>query len=669
MKKLSLLIIALTLFLLFTIHSCSNRISPEDGSDRSGISSLPGGRGGLRDNPLGERRNPLQTYIRENWTDEDEESTAGLHRDHIKVYSGAHGWTSSDGDQAEFAVSNFDMFVGGGVIVEDYIVSPYETFIWLSWVSGAPFIGDGWDSIQTAYWIDSDDNEDEYTWEDLIMHLKFDYCIKEYCEFIDTIPGWNPADDQNQDGCIDDPGNPSDPNRTAECIWNAEMRRYIPPPKDKMWWYIRLNPDDAKFAGVLDMRSDLHYNAFIDHDAHKGAFQDEAAWNTTYDYGLQNTFTYGGNEPSSEYSTVNSQYYHDRIHYIPHFTYEFEEKLGYETIVVANTCSPTHTCLTSSPHNAKEWMQAYLENLQDEYWLQINCGSGALTKNKRDDWLDCPFLDYLEDGKGYIFCSYEGVTSPPDDRGKLFSLATFYMINHQMAFYGYRRKASTGEKIDEYAWNPYVDYDVGQPDVNSLDLDDFQGNPDTDRFFVWEDDTDYEILGREYLRDDDKRVLVLTKIMAQGKTEGASETSHCLPNYYRIVSYDYNTEDFVFSSRIGHISLVNNEGIILVEEPDSTIQFTDIQWSEDALNCRLTVSWETPDIECQGRAYLYTYSGSNCATFLNYGIDGQYSESHSVTFDVDPGQYYGVKLFVKTMCSDWIAEDVCHSHRMGRCMQ
>lgn len=661
MKKLALLIIALTLFLLFTIHSCSNRISPEEGGDQSGISSLPGGRGGLRDNPLGTRINPLQTYIRDNWTNGDEESTAGLHRDHIKVYGGTHGWTSSDGDQAEFAVSNFDMFVFGGSIVGDYIVSPYESFIWLSWVSGIPFIGDGWDSTQTMAWVDSLDNEGGYTWEDLVMHLKFDYFV---CEYGD-IPGWNPADDQDPlDGCIDDPGNPSDSNRTAECIWNAEMKRLT--NWTKLWWYILLDPDNANFAGVLDMRSD-RYKWFYDQHPVKGAFVDEAAWLTTYDYGLQNTFTYGGSEPSSEYSAVNAQYYHDRIHYVPHFTYELEQKLGDETIVVANTCEPTHTCQTSSVHNAKEWMQAYLENLQDEYWLKTNCSSGNLTKSRREDWLNCPYMDYLEDGKGYIFGTLDiGEGTPDYDRSKRFSLATFYMINHQMAFYFYRNLL--GGKIWEWEYNQYVDFEVGQPVKNSLDILDFRGKQ-SDKFFVWEDDPDYEILGREYLRDDDKRVLVLTKIMAQGETEGESETSHCLPNYYRIVSYDYNTEDFVLSSRIGHISLVNNEGVILVEEPDSTIQFTDIQWSEDVLNCRLTVSWETPDIECQGKAVLYTYSGSDCATLLNSGTDGQYSESHSVTFDVGPGLYYGVKLFVKTMCSDWIAEDVCHSHRMGRCVQ
>lgn len=74
---------------------------------------------------------------------------------------------------------------------------------------------------------------------------------------------------------------------------------------------------------------------------------------------------------------------------------------------------------------------------------------------------------------------------------------------------------------------------VGQPVVNNLAFVDFEGQSGTDRFFVFATGGTYEILGRQYLRSDGKRVLVLVKLMASGQTEGASPTTHALGGSYR----------------------------------------------------------------------------------------------------------------------------------------
>lgn len=643
MKKLIALIFALTLLLAFYFLSCSNRLGPESESNR------PGEIGILRDNPIASRQNPLQNYIRSNWTYEDETSTAGCHYDHIKVYGGPSVFL--DDEEAEFAADHFDIFRAGGPEIEQYVEG--TSVIWLAWALGAPYINSNYDYEQVHVWIDSLDNEGDYTWEDLVMHLKFDDVVAEF----GWIPGWNPDDDQDEDGCIDGEIH-TDPERTADCIWDAELRKIG--GNNLPWWKAVMKPDS--WAGVLDMHSDRCAWFYEDHCV-RGAFVDHGALNVAgIDYGFQNTFAYGGEHPSSEYSAANAQYYEDKIHYLSHFTYELEQKLGGNTIVVTNTVSPIYTCKTTSLNCAKQWLLEYVENVFDECWLQTNLGTQpALTKAKREYWLDCPFLDYLEAGKGYIFGVLDGENGF-DDRANRFSLATFYMINHQMGFYYYRRDHDSAEDISRWGWNPYVEFEVGQPVENSFDLEDFQGNDDTDRFFVWEDHPSYEILGREYLRDDDKRVLVLTKIMALGLTEGDSTKSHCLPGFYSMVLF--NDESLYLSDPTDAIDLAFNDGAVLVEVP---LTFTDIQWTENALNCQLTISWNTPDIECQGRAYLYT--GTDCGNFVDVGIDGQLSESHSVTFDVSPGLYYSVELFARKDCSSWLAENDCRYHRMGRCTQ
>lgn len=37
------------------------------------------------------------------------------------------------------------------------------------------------------------------------------------------------------------------------------------------------------------------------------------------------------------------------------------------------------------------------------------------------------------------------------------------------------------------------------------------------------------------------------------------------------------------------------------------------------------------------------------------------------TFTVDGGQYYSIKIYAKTQCSDYEAEGGCHDYHMPRC--
>lgn len=659
MKRTICLFIIFALLLGLNLLSCSNRFNPEESDNLSDNSSRSKQGEYSATNPIEGRQNPLQIYIRDYWTNGDQTSVAGMHYDHIKVFGGMfYSLQAGDEDQAQFIADHFDMYMWGGTLVGTYADPGNTTFLWLNAAPGIPFISSNWDSIVTADWIDSPDNEGGYTWDDLVTHMKFDYQT-----VYGWFPGWNPDDDENDDGCIDNPGQPSDPNRTAECIWNAELKRPMP-GSNRAWNWVILKDLSPGFYGVVDMRSDRTRDAF-NALPFKGALVDEAAFEAyPWDYGLQNTFSYGGDVPSSDVEEVNFNYYRDKLHYIPHFTYELEQKISEATVIVANTVMPLYTCRTEAVNCAKEWMQSYVENLWDECWLLTGTASTLkLTKERRADWLDCPFLDYMEDGKGYILTALD---YPPDPggRGKRFSLATFYMINHQMAFYYYRthgHRPEGGDKVWEWQWNPYVEFDVGQPIMNSLGLPDFQGNPFSDRFFVWEDDTDYEILGREYLRDDLKRVLVLTKIMASGQSEGGSETTHCLPGFYRKV-----LPDLSLSNPIDEISLVNNDGVILVAEPTYSIPFTNVQLSANYLDCTLTISWDTPGVDCRGKAILY--SGMGCSSALSTKYESQYGEQHSLTFGVTGGQYYSVKIYAETPCSGWIAEGNCRSHKMNRCI-
>lgn len=95
----------------FLVPSCGENIGPDDGSN-SLFSNLKV-RSDLPPSPVGERDNPMLTYIQDNWTDGDQTSTAGLHFDHIKIC----GWmfrSLTDEDEAEFIVDHFDAYIWGG---------------------------------------------------------------------------------------------------------------------------------------------------------------------------------------------------------------------------------------------------------------------------------------------------------------------------------------------------------------------------------------------------------------------------------------------------------------------------------------------------------------------------------------------------------------------------
>lgn len=493
-------------------------------------------------NPIENRTNPLQAFIRENWTSGNPTRTGGFHRDHIKVHG--HCYTNladfADGDaQAQFIADNFDMFMGGGQIVGDYM--KVEELLWLYESTNIPHIGGRDDSLKIAAWLaDPTKNTAGYTFDDLVMHYKWDAET-----WLGFTPGWNPADDRDGDLCRDRV--PSDPQRTAQCIWNAEVRT-------PDFWYADQFQRRAKIMhpGYIAAIVDRTVNWWRTRGGN-GFYYDCAAYEN-WSLQLDKTFTYEGEDEADP----NFRMRVDLLLFVPTVVSAIERRIGSRDIYLANTITPYYSCAIPE---SKELALTYLENSYNENWIVTNSsGSPPMTAERREDYLDCPFVDWMEQGKGYVFTCYDPLGS---DRGKRFSLALFYMVNHQMAFYAYRtddHRLFDGEHVRDKQWNEYVDFDVGQPATNSLGLSDFQGRDGTDRYFVWISHEDYEILGREYLRGDGKRVFVLVKIMRRNLAEGTYPTVHLLPDTCRVVQSDLSLGD-----PVGEITLYNNDGVILIE--------------------------------------------------------------------------------------------------------
>jgi hypothetical protein len=508
-----------------------------NGGDPSGLPPWP------PPNPLGNRENPLQTHIRSHWTGGDPALTGGVFRGHIKIYGQSYTHFENVADpeaQAQFVADNYDIYMGGGTIVGDYMSG--TTSINLYEPTTVHIVA-RWDSIRIQNWLDNPAlNREGYLFDDVVMHYKWDVSTW----YADT-PGWNPDDDLDGDLCRDVP--PSEPDRTAVCIQDAEVRQpdYFNP--GRFLRRARIMHPAVIGASVLSL---------VDRWGHHGigGFHFDAVAYENWRLELAKTFTYEGFDESDPNHPMRT----DLLLFVPTVVKEAEKELGVPVIHFGNTVAPRYTC--AIPESG-ELALRYLENTLNENWIDTGIsGVKPMATDRRADYLDCPYSEWLEHGKGYVFSAFN---RPPTDRGKRFSLALFYMINHQMAFYYYR---TDGHSIwpEEYVWdkqfNNYVDYDIGQPAINSLGHPDFQGNTGTNRYFVMETATGYEILGRQYRRADGTRILVLVKLMDRDRVEGADPAPFQLPGAYHPV-----LPDLTLGAAVTAIELVNNDGVILVESP------------------------------------------------------------------------------------------------------
>ena len=567
-KRLILAAFAVLVFTSLMINCDQSLVDSNSGL--SDISSVLFSVDTLPPNPLGDRDNPLIAFARDNWTEGDQTSAAGLHYGHIKTYGLAMvdmAWYSNGDEQAEFIADHFDMFAWGGVKVAQRYAALYGApdpyfcpYIWLNISApGCESINPGWIQSEVESWVESDMNENGYTWHDLVMHYKYDVSDLDIMLY-DDFPGWNPDDDL--DGIPDEFGNlcrdigPTDPTRTAECISDSELRRY------DSRWFSRIME-----YPFLDMQSDLLTKYYQNWCPFNGCWLDEVAVNVAYDLGMQSTFAYSDLNLSNE--DANYVWMMDKYYMVPRLVEELEPKIGNPlTVYMANIGTWMYGC-----GDNKEYALEYLENIYDEHWISFDALWVAswfkpTTTNDISCFMDGVYLDYLEGGKGYVCACWDASNfGQGSAQGKKFTLATFYLINHQLAFYSYRCGNNAGHNpseehpVWEGLWNPMVEFDVGQPWFNPFGYPDFQGNSRSKLYFVYEDGDGYTIFSRSYKRDDGKMVLILSKIMDYGETEKANPTMVDLQGSYQVV----NSDGSLSQNPVQAIQMTNNDGAVLLE--------------------------------------------------------------------------------------------------------
>jgi hypothetical protein len=148
------------------------------------------------------------------------------------------------------------------------------------------------------------------------------------------------------------------------------------------------------------------------------------------------------------------------------------------------------------------------------------------------------------------------------DRGKLLTLALYYIVQNKNTYYAYRARIVDTVPLSVRQWNPAVEFDIGTPLSVPDGYVDFEGNSGTECFYEFASGPDpydstltYHVLARNYTN-----ALVLAKMLPGGSVvDEQSITTHPLDGHYAVLNADGELGPIVTEA-----SIKNNEGLILI---------------------------------------------------------------------------------------------------------
>jgi hypothetical protein len=150
------------------------------------------------------------------------------------------------------------------------------------------------------------------------------------------------------------------------------------------------------------------------------------------------------------------------------------------------------------------------------------------------------------------------------DRGKLFTLALYYLVHNANTYYVYETVSHHNNSLhlSRWSWNPAVEFDVGQPDQIPAGATDYAGTYPSNEHWVFasgadphRNDLTYHVLARRFTN-----ALVLAKMLPAGSViDNRSITTHALDGSYAVLQADGTLGEVVT-----YASLRNNEGLILI---------------------------------------------------------------------------------------------------------
>ena len=157
------------------------------------------------------------------------------------------------------------------------------------------------------------------------------------------------------------------------------------------------------------------------------------------------------------------------------------------------------------------------------------------------------------------------------ERGKIFTLGLYYLFHNSNTYYMYETQDQSNAHVSQWAWNPAVNYNVGQPATIPPNKVDFEGRTGTREHYVYSSGPDpynpaltYRIFARKFTN-----ALVLVRMLPDGSVvDDRSITTVPLPGAFRPLRQD-GTLGYITNQ----VRIRNNEALILIPEVQTGVDY------------------------------------------------------------------------------------------------
>jgi len=320
---------------------------------------------------------------------------------------------------------------------------------------------------------------------------------------------------------------------------------------------------DAYIAGVLD--GTWWYNQAFASGPADGVVIDEAIWYPAYKEGLLNHSTeyYGiPIDDSHPYSYAIESIY-------PELASDLKDHFGATKDIMPNY---GHVLFLNYQNRCAQNIQKTTPWIWGEVWVTYTGTSSPTSGANRCITED---YDYDQAVRQIIYQTRAGgrrVVGARDftngtsgtDRGKMLSLGLYYLVHNSHTYYIYETvigHAGAGH-VSTWAYNPAVDYDIGQPDQIPLGMTDFEGRSNTKEHYLIDSGPDpvnntltYHVWARNFTN-----ALVLVKLLPEGSTtDDTSKTPVTLDGTYMQLNVDGTV-----GAPVTQVDIRNNEALILI---------------------------------------------------------------------------------------------------------
>lgn len=401
-----------------------------------------------------------------------------------------------------------------------------------------------------------------YNPEDFYLHYKVDTAIPTW-EGKTIVPGY-PA------GMVPgwDPGGPGPATATTRA--HSRVVGYYPGGPQPLYIANIAHPGFRQFmaeriAGLID--GTFWYNTPFASGTLDGIMCDEAVYYPLYKEGLLDRSTEYFGIPLTDghpYAVALEQFY-------PYLSESLLDRFGETHDVMPNY---GHVLFLSYANRSAINIASYTPWVWGEVWVTYTGLSSPTSGSSRCVTYD---KDYANAVRAIVLQARSGarrVVGARDtsngtagtERGKLFTLGLYYLVHGTGTYYMYETAAGHAlpGHMSTWAYNPAVEFDIGQPNATPPGTVDFNGHTGTREHWLFATGPDpfvpaltYRVFARRF-----SRALVLVKMLPLGSVvDSRSATVHPLGASYRPLQ-----ADGTLGAPVTQAVIRNNEALVLIPQ-------------------------------------------------------------------------------------------------------